>query len=72
MRGAAPAPRGRPHRAAGTRPAPGAPLPQGLFWTGYTELVDALAHRDPAGAHAVVTAYDAHSLALLERLAAVG
>lgn len=51
---------------------PGAPLPQGLFWTGYTELVDALAHRDPAGAHAVVTAYDAHSLALLERLAAVG
>jgi DNA-binding GntR family transcriptional regulator len=63
--------------AAPTRPPepgrpPGSSLPQGLFWTGYTELVDALAHRDPAGAHAVVTAYDAHSLALLERLAAVG
>ena len=51
---------------------PGAPVPHGLFWTGYTDLVDALARRDPAGAHAVVTAYDTHSLALLERLAAVG
>ncbi|WP_030381956.1 MULTISPECIES: GntR family transcriptional regulator [unclassified Streptomyces] len=53
------------------RPA-GAPPLRGLLWAGHTDLVDALARRDPAGAHAVVTAYDAHSLALLERLAAVG
>ncbi|MFF4208598.1 GntR family transcriptional regulator [Streptomyces sp. NPDC001796] len=43
---------------------------KGRLWSGHTELVDALARRDPAAAHAVVAAYNAHSLALLERLAA--
>ncbi|MGW5659886.1 GntR family transcriptional regulator [Streptomyces sp. NPDC003758] len=43
---------------------------KGRLWAGHTELVDALARRDPAAAHAVVAAYNAHSLALLERLAA--
>ncbi|POX53884.1 GntR family transcriptional regulator [Streptomyces sp. Ru72] len=43
---------------------------KGRLWSGHTELVDALARRDPAAAHAVVTAYNAHSLALLERPAA--
>ncbi|MFF3908407.1 GntR family transcriptional regulator [Streptomyces sp. NPDC001848] len=43
---------------------------KGRLWAGHTELVDALARRDPVAAHAVVAAYNAHSLALLERLAA--
>ncbi|MGR6971792.1 GntR family transcriptional regulator [Streptomyces cynarae] len=43
---------------------------KGRLWSGHTELVDALARRDPAAAHAVVAAYNAHSLELLERLAA--
>jgi hypothetical protein len=32
--------------------------------------VDALARRDPDGAHAIIAAYNEHCLALLERLAA--
>ncbi|MEV6739098.1 GntR family transcriptional regulator [Streptomyces sp. NPDC051104] len=40
---------------------------KGRLWSGHTELVDALARRDPAAAHAVVAAYNAHSLELLER-----
>ncbi|MFG2651669.1 GntR family transcriptional regulator [Streptomyces sp. NPDC048436] len=43
---------------------------RGTLWARHTELVDALAHRDPEGAHAIVTEYNAHSLALIERLAA--
>ncbi|BAC72262.1 GntR family transcriptional regulator [Streptomyces avermitilis] len=43
---------------------------KGRLWSRHTDLVDALARRDPAGAHAVVTAYNAHSLDLVERLAA--
>ncbi|MET8027810.1 GntR family transcriptional regulator [Streptomyces avermitilis] len=43
---------------------------KGRLWSRHTDLVDALARRDPAGAHAVVTAYHAHSLDLVERLAA--
>ncbi|MFE9998887.1 GntR family transcriptional regulator [Streptomyces avermitilis] len=43
---------------------------KGRLWSRHTDLVDALARRDPAGAHAVVTAYNAHSLDLFERLAA--
>ncbi|WP_330306107.1 MULTISPECIES: GntR family transcriptional regulator [unclassified Streptomyces] len=43
---------------------------KGHLWSGHTELVDALARRDPAAAHAIVTEYSAHSLALIERLAA--
>lgn len=43
---------------------------RGHLWSGHTELVDALARRDPRAAHAMVTAYNAHSLALIERLAA--
>ncbi|WP_055492107.1 GntR family transcriptional regulator [Streptomyces sp. TP-A0356] len=43
---------------------------KGRLWAGHTELVDALARRDHVAAHAVVTAYNRHSLALLERQAA--
>ncbi|MET7852528.1 GntR family transcriptional regulator [Streptomyces avermitilis] len=43
---------------------------KGRLWSRHTDLVDALARRDPAGAQAVVTAYHAHSLDLVERLAA--
>jgi len=43
---------------------------KGSLWSGHTELVDALARRDPAAAQAVVSAYNRHALALLERLAA--
>ncbi|MFE9607928.1 GntR family transcriptional regulator [Streptomyces sp. NPDC006012] len=46
------------------------PEVRGLLWSGHTELVDALGRRDAAAARAVVTAYNAHSLALIERLAA--
>ncbi|MFF4347451.1 GntR family transcriptional regulator [Streptomyces sp. NPDC001530] len=42
---------------------------KGHLWSGHTELVDALARRDPEAAHAIITAYNAHSLALIERLA---
>ncbi|MFG2498538.1 GntR family transcriptional regulator [Streptomyces sp. NPDC048441] len=43
---------------------------RGTLWARHTELVDALAHRDPKAAHAIVIEYNAHSLALIERLAA--
>jgi DNA-binding GntR family transcriptional regulator len=43
---------------------------RGTLWSRHTELVDALAHRDPEAAHAIVVEYNAHSLALIERLAA--
>jgi DNA-binding GntR family transcriptional regulator len=43
---------------------------KGHLWSGHTELVDALARRDAVAAHAIVTAYNEHSLALIERLAA--
>ncbi|MFE9765196.1 GntR family transcriptional regulator [Streptomyces sp. NPDC005808] len=43
---------------------------KGHLWSAHTELVDALVRRDSAEAHAIVTAYNAHSLALIERLAA--
>ncbi|MGW0534137.1 GntR family transcriptional regulator [Streptomyces sp. NPDC003032] len=42
---------------------------RGALWSGHTELVDALARRDPTGAHAIVVEYNAHSLSLIERLA---
>ncbi|WP_405907417.1 MULTISPECIES: GntR family transcriptional regulator [unclassified Streptomyces] len=42
---------------------------KGHLWSAHTELVDALARRDAVEAHAIVTAYNAHSLALIERLA---
>jgi DNA-binding GntR family transcriptional regulator len=41
---------------------------RGMLWSGHTELVDALAGRDAEAARACVTAYNAHSLALIERL----
>jgi DNA-binding GntR family transcriptional regulator len=41
---------------------------RGRLWSGHTELVDALAHRDIPSAHTIVTAYNTHSLALIERL----
>ncbi|MFE9093008.1 GntR family transcriptional regulator [Streptomyces sp. NPDC007264] len=43
---------------------------RGRLWCGHTDLVDALARRDAAAAGAVLAAYDAHSLTLLEHLAA--
>lgn len=42
---------------------------KGHLWSAHTELVDALARRDAVEAHAIVTAYNAHSLALIERTA---
>ncbi|MCG8966065.1 MULTISPECIES: GntR family transcriptional regulator [Streptomyces] len=41
---------------------------RGALWSGHTELVDALARRDAPAARALVDAYNAHSLALVERL----
>ncbi|MHA5054201.1 GntR family transcriptional regulator [Streptomyces sp. SD15] len=43
---------------------------KGHLWSGHTEFVDALARRDPDAAHAIITEYNAHSIALIERLAA--
>jgi len=43
---------------------------RGTLWARHTELVDALAHRDPQAAHEIIAEYNAHSLALIERLAA--
>ncbi|WP_030183800.1 GntR family transcriptional regulator [Streptomyces violaceorubidus] len=43
---------------------------RGALWSGHTELVDALVRRDIPGARSLVDAYNAHSLALIERLAA--
>ncbi|MEU9554684.1 GntR family transcriptional regulator [Streptomyces fumanus] len=41
---------------------------RGTLWSGHTELVDALARRDAEAARGCVAAYNAHSLALIERL----
>jgi DNA-binding GntR family transcriptional regulator len=43
---------------------------RGHLWSGHTELVDALYQRDTATARAILDAYNAHSIALIERLAA--
>lgn len=43
---------------------------RGRLWAEHTALVDALARRDADAAHEIVTAYNAHSLALIEQLAA--
>ncbi|MEU6992859.1 GntR family transcriptional regulator [Streptomyces sp. NPDC046465] len=43
---------------------------RGVLWSRHTELVDALARREPETAHGIVVEYNAHSLALIERLAA--
>ncbi|MFF4257500.1 GntR family transcriptional regulator [Streptomyces sp. NPDC001663] len=42
---------------------------RGALWSGHTDLVDALAKRDTATARSIVTAYNEHALALIERLA---
>ncbi|WP_320778374.1 GntR family transcriptional regulator [Streptomyces sp. CRN 30] len=41
---------------------------RGALWSGHTELVDALVGRDAETARALVTAYNTHSLTLIERL----
>ncbi|MDI3384638.1 GntR family transcriptional regulator [Streptomyces sp. B-S-A8] len=46
-----------------------APDLRGTLWRGHVELVEAVARRDAAGAYALVAAYNAHSLALVENLA---
>ncbi|MFJ2771326.1 GntR family transcriptional regulator [Streptomyces sp. NPDC087300] len=43
---------------------------RGRLWSRHTELVDALVRRDPRTAHEIVREYNAHSLGLIERLAA--
>ncbi|MEU8483742.1 MULTISPECIES: GntR family transcriptional regulator [unclassified Streptomyces] len=43
---------------------------RGHLWSGHCGLVDALADRDARAAQAIVAAYNADSLALVERLAA--
>ncbi|MGX4691257.1 GntR family transcriptional regulator [Streptomyces sp. JNUCC 63] len=43
---------------------------RGELWSGHTALVDALAAGDTAAARAIIAAYNADSLALVERLAA--
>ncbi|CAM5711316.1 GntR family transcriptional regulator [Streptomyces aurantiogriseus] len=43
---------------------------RGHLWSGHTELVDALYRRDTATARSILDAYNAHSIALIERLAA--
>jgi DNA-binding GntR family transcriptional regulator len=42
---------------------------RGHLWSGHCGLVDALAARDARAAQDIVTAYNADSLALVERLA---
>ncbi|MEU6403807.1 GntR family transcriptional regulator [Streptomyces sp. NPDC046985] len=42
---------------------------RGVLWSDHTRLVDALAARDTSAARAIVAAYNAHSLALVDRLA---
>ncbi|MGW2518059.1 GntR family transcriptional regulator [Streptomyces sp. NPDC001617] len=42
---------------------------RGALWSGHTDLVDALSHRDTTRARSIVDDYNAHSLALIERLA---
>ncbi|WP_217143944.1 GntR family transcriptional regulator [Streptomyces sp. AC627_RSS907] len=41
---------------------------RGELWSGHGELVDALVRRDVPAARSLVDAYNAHSLALIERL----
>jgi DNA-binding GntR family transcriptional regulator len=41
---------------------------RGQLWAEHTELVDALVHRDTTAAREIVAAYNAHSLAVVERL----
>ncbi|MFI9822303.1 GntR family transcriptional regulator [Streptomyces sp. NPDC052013] len=41
---------------------------RGRLWSEHTDLVDALARRDIEGARAIVASYNAHGLALIERL----
>ncbi|MEU8928335.1 GntR family transcriptional regulator [Streptomyces sp. NPDC048409] len=48
------------------------PDPRGQLWSRHTELVDTLSRRDIEGARAIVAAYNAHSLALIERLSENG
>ncbi|MFF3938364.1 GntR family transcriptional regulator [Streptomyces phaeofaciens] len=43
---------------------------RGHLWSGHTDLVDALYHRDNDTARAMLAAYNADSVALIERLAA--
>ncbi|MFB7321738.1 MULTISPECIES: GntR family transcriptional regulator [unclassified Streptomyces] len=42
---------------------------RGLLWSAHTELVDAMVRGDAPAARAIVAAYNAHDLALVERLA---
>ncbi len=42
---------------------------RGQLWAEHTDLVDALVHRDTMAAREIVAAYNAHSLAVVERLA---
>ncbi|MGY1581035.1 GntR family transcriptional regulator [Streptomyces sp. MN13] len=42
---------------------------RGRLWAGHTELVDALVRRDTDAARSIIAAYNAHSVALIERLA---
>ncbi|MER5749170.1 GntR family transcriptional regulator [Streptomyces sp. NPDC002088] len=42
---------------------------RGHLWSGHTRLVDALAQRDTAAARSIVAEYNAHSLAVIERVA---
>ncbi|GAA4797115.1 GntR family transcriptional regulator [Streptomyces ziwulingensis] len=42
---------------------------RGVLWSGHTELVDALVARDAEAARSVLAAYNAHSVAVIERLA---
>ncbi|MCT7351249.1 GntR family transcriptional regulator [Streptomyces sp. 15-116A] len=41
---------------------------RGRLWSGHTDLVDALSRRDIDAARAIVESYNAHGLALIERL----
>ncbi|MEU0677633.1 GntR family transcriptional regulator [Streptomyces sp. NPDC006172] len=43
---------------------------RGHLWAGHRDLVDALYHRDTTAARSLLDAYNAHSVALIERLAA--
>ncbi|MBK3646159.1 MULTISPECIES: GntR family transcriptional regulator [Streptomyces] len=42
---------------------------RGTLWSGHTDLVEALSRRDLPAAREIVDAYNAHALALVERLA---
>jgi DNA-binding GntR family transcriptional regulator len=42
---------------------------RGALWSGHTDLVEALSRRDLPAAREIVDAYNAHALALIERLA---